>query len=175
MNVPSVDTSRLTFLAGGGEMGARMRELSWASTPLGSPETWPQSLRSTVSLLLPSKAQLVLFWGPEFVTLYNDAYRPVLGTKHPQALGQPGRETWREIWSTQLGAFEQGTQLRGPNLSPGFATGLTERLRVLRPEHRSVGIIVERDELGSPKQNQLCLGRQQQAHGAAQTLWPGFG
>src|SRR6185369_4914259 len=84
-----------------------------ASTPLGSPETWPQSLRSTVSLLLPSKAQLVLFWGPEFVTLYNDAYRPVLGTKHPQALGQPGRETWREIWSTQLGALLEGVVQTG--------------------------------------------------------------
>jgi PAS domain-containing protein len=108
MNGPFVDTSQLTFLAGGGEMGARMRELRWESTSLGSPETWPQSLRSTVSLLLPSKAQLVLFWGPEFVTLYNDAYRSVFGTKHPHVLGRPGREAWREIWDTQLRALLEG-------------------------------------------------------------------
>ena len=47
-------------------MGARMRNLDWSKTPLGPVDTWPQSLRSTVSMLLPSKAQIVLFWGPEF-------------------------------------------------------------------------------------------------------------
>ncbi|HYP97824.1 MAG TPA: ATP-binding protein [Polyangiaceae bacterium] len=113
MNGPLVDTSQLTFLAGGGEMGARMRELHWSSTPLGSPEAWPQSLRSTVSMLLPSKAQIVVFWGPEFVTLYNDAYRPVFGTKHPNALGRPGREAWREIWDTQLRALLEGVVRTG--------------------------------------------------------------
>src|SRR4249919_643470 len=97
-----VDPSKLTFLAGGGEMGARMRELDWSNTSLGPPHTWPQSLRSTVSMLLPSKAQIVLFWGPEFIVLYNDAYRPVFGAKHPHALGLPGREAWSEIWDTVL-------------------------------------------------------------------------
>jgi len=92
----------LTFLAGGGEMGARMRRMDWAGTPLGVPESWPQSLRSTLSMLLPSKAQIILFWGPEFTVFYNDAYRPVFGAKHPHALGLPGREAWSEIWNTQL-------------------------------------------------------------------------
>src|SRR5690349_8156359 len=95
-------SSRFTFLAGGGEMGARMREMDWSHTKLGAVETWPQSLRSTVSMLLPSKAQIVLFWGPEFVVLYNDAYRPVFGAKHPYALGLPGRQAWSEIWDTML-------------------------------------------------------------------------
>ncbi|HEX2670036.1 MAG TPA: PAS domain-containing protein, partial [Polyangiaceae bacterium] len=113
MNDPFLDPSKLTFLAGGGEMGARMRQLPWASTPLGAPDAWPQSLRSTVSLLLPSKAQMVLFWGPEFVTIYNDAYRPVFGTKHPHALGQPGREAWREIWDTQLSPLLEGVVRTG--------------------------------------------------------------
>jgi len=113
MNDPFVETSHLTFLAGGGEMGARMRDLRWTSTPLGPPETWPQSLRSTLSLLLPSKAQIVLFWGPEFVTLYNDAYRPVFGKKHPAALGCPGSEAWREIWDTQLCALLEGVVRTG--------------------------------------------------------------
>ena len=83
-------------------MGARMRELDWSDTPLGAVTEWPQSLRSTVSMLLPSKAQIVLFWGPEFSVLYNDAYRPVFGAKHPRALGLPGREAWSEIWDSVL-------------------------------------------------------------------------
>jgi PAS domain S-box-containing protein len=83
-------------------MGARMRELDWSNTPLGAVTEWPQSLRSTVSMLLPSKAQIVLFWGPEFSVLYNDAYRPVFGAKHPRALGLPGREAWSEIWDSML-------------------------------------------------------------------------
>jgi PAS domain S-box-containing protein len=91
---------------GGGEMGARMRALDWASTPLGPVEGWPQSLRSAVSILLPSKAQIVLFWGPDFVALYNDAYRPVFGAKHPSALGQPARECWHEVWNVLQPLFE---------------------------------------------------------------------
>ena len=63
------DRSDLAFLRGGGEMGARMRNLDWSNTPIGPPDTWPQSLRSTVSMLLPSKAQIILFWGPEFTVL----------------------------------------------------------------------------------------------------------
>ncbi|HEX5041766.1 MAG TPA: ATP-binding protein [Candidatus Polarisedimenticolaceae bacterium] len=90
------------FLAGGGEMGARMRALDWSRTPLGPPETWPQSLRSPLSMLLPSRAQIILFWGPQFTVFYNDAYRPVFGAKHPHALGLPGSEAWSEIWDTQL-------------------------------------------------------------------------
>jgi PAS domain-containing protein len=92
----------LTFLRGGGEMGERMRMLDWSTTPLGPPTAWPQSLRSTVSMLLPSKAQIILFWGPEFTVLYNDAYRQVFGAKHPHALGLPGRDAWNEIWDSQL-------------------------------------------------------------------------
>ena len=61
------EQSPLTFLAGGGEMGARMRDMDWSPSPLGVPEKWPQSLRSTLSMLLPSKAQIILFWGDEFI------------------------------------------------------------------------------------------------------------
>jgi len=89
-------------LAGGGELGALMRGLDWAKTPLGPVQTWPQSLRSVLSMLLPSKAQIIVFWGPEFTVLYNDAYRPVFGAKHPRALGLPGREAWSEIWDEML-------------------------------------------------------------------------
>jgi len=94
--------SQLAFFQGGGEMGARMRDLDWSATSLGHAEAWPQSLRSTLSMLLPSKAQIILFWGPEFVVFYNDAYRPVFGAKHPHVLGRPGREAWSEIWDSML-------------------------------------------------------------------------
>jgi signal transduction histidine kinase len=79
-----------------------MRARDWSKTPLGPVKTWPQSLRSVLSMLLPSKAQIILFWGPEFIVFYNDAYRPVFGAKHPHALGLPGREAWSELWDIML-------------------------------------------------------------------------
>jgi PAS domain S-box-containing protein len=79
-------------------MGDRIRTLDWAATPLGPVERWPQSLRSAISILLPSRAQIILFWGPDLIALYNDAYRPVFGAKHPDALGRPARECWSEVW-----------------------------------------------------------------------------
>ncbi|MGH7055315.1 MAG: ATP-binding protein, partial [Stellaceae bacterium] len=85
-------------LAGGGEMGALMRATDWAKTPIGPVETWPQSLRMMVSFLLANRFPLLLWWGPQFCQLYNDPYRPVLGTKHPCSLGQPASECWAEIW-----------------------------------------------------------------------------
>ena len=101
------------FLAGGGEMGGRMRTLDWANTPLGPVEDWPQSLRVCVSMLLASKAQICLFWGPEFVSIYNDAYIPVFGAKHPKMLGQPGRVTWSEIWDSMLHPLLAGVVATG--------------------------------------------------------------
>ncbi len=101
------------FLQGGGEMGALMRAHDWSATSLGPPETWPQSLRSPVSILLPSKAQICLFWGPDLVALYNDAYRPVLGIKHPWALGRPVSEVWKEIWDDVLRPLLEKVQQTG--------------------------------------------------------------
>jgi len=91
------------WLVGGGEMGQLIRMMDWSKTQLGPMESWPQSLRSAVSILLPSKAQIVLFWGADLIALYNDAYSPVLGIKHPWALGRPARECWSEIWDDLLG------------------------------------------------------------------------
>jgi signal transduction histidine kinase/CheY-like chemotaxis protein len=90
------------FLTGGGEMGELLRSMDWSGTSLGPLEQWPQSLRSAVSILLPSRAQICLFWGPDLCAIYNDAYRPTLGIKHPRALGQPAREVWREFWNDVL-------------------------------------------------------------------------
>jgi hypothetical protein len=94
------------WLVGGGEMGALIREKQWSGTPIGAIETWPQSLRSAVSILLPSKAQIVLFWGPELVAIYNDAYRPVFGSKHPMALGMPAKQCWSEVWEVLEPLFQ---------------------------------------------------------------------
>lgn len=88
------------FINGGGECGALVRSINWSKNPVGAIENWPQSLRTTLSIILNSKFPMFLFWGPELICFYNDAYRPSLGNdgKHPQAMGQSGKETWPEIW-----------------------------------------------------------------------------
>ena len=94
-------------------MGALIRARDWSRTPLGPLADWQQSLRTAVGMLLPSGAQVCLFWGPDFVVLYNDPYRPVFGEKHPNALGRPGREAWSEIWEDQLGPLLEGVVRTG--------------------------------------------------------------
>jgi signal transduction histidine kinase/DNA-binding response OmpR family regulator len=79
-------------------MGARMRALDWKQTPLGPLESWSPTLKTMTRFLLVNRFPLLLWWGPEFCQLYNDAYRPILGTKHPQFLGRPTSECWSEIW-----------------------------------------------------------------------------
>src|SRR6202790_254498 len=87
------------FLAGGGEMGALTRAYDWSRSPLGKPETWPQSLSTAVRILLNTNHPMFIWWGPELIQFYNDAYRQTMGPeRHPSALGQGGRECWAEIW-----------------------------------------------------------------------------
>jgi PAS domain S-box-containing protein len=87
------------FLAGGGEMGALTRAHDWSSSPLGEPATWPQSLRTAVRILLNTNHPMFIWWGPDLIQFYNDAYRQTMGPeRHPSALGQGGRECWAEIW-----------------------------------------------------------------------------
>ena len=87
------------FLRGGGEMGARMRAKDWSETPLGSVEQWPQSLCTSLSICLGSHLPIVLWWGPQFVMLYNDAYGALLtGNRHPQALGESAEKVWPDHW-----------------------------------------------------------------------------
>src|SRR5260370_15684768 len=87
------------FLAGGGEMGALTRAYDWSASPLGAPETWPQSLRTAVRILLNTNHPMFIWWGPQFIQFYNDAYRQTMGPeRHPNALGHGGRECWAEIW-----------------------------------------------------------------------------
>jgi hypothetical protein len=95
------------FLPGKGEMADRIRAHDWARTSLGALDQWPAVLRHSVSFLLSSKAQIVLFWGPDLVVLYNDAYRPVFGRKHPWALGLTAREAWSEVWGFLGPVFDE--------------------------------------------------------------------
>jgi signal transduction histidine kinase len=85
-------------LAGGGVMGGVMRANNWHGTQLGPTSMWPQSLRTSLSICLASRFPIVLYWGPDFITLYNDAYSQILAEKHPWALGRPCAEVWSEIW-----------------------------------------------------------------------------
>ena len=80
------------------EMAELIRTKDWAQTPLGPMSSWSPSLRMMVPFLLANRFPLLLWWGPEFCQIYNDAYRPILGTKHPHFLGRPVRECWSEIW-----------------------------------------------------------------------------
>jgi PAS domain S-box-containing protein len=103
------------FLSGGGDLGALMRAYPWESTPLGSPESWPQSLKMAIRIMLTSRQPIWIGWGEELTYFYNDPYKSIIGGKHPGALGRPTREVWREIWpqigpmlDTALGG-DQGT------------------------------------------------------------------
>ena len=87
-----------SVFAGGGEMGARMRALDWSATDLGPLEQWPQSLRACVGVMLGSGYPMLVCWGPAYTMLYNDPYRPLIGTKHPAALGCAIREVLPETW-----------------------------------------------------------------------------
>jgi hypothetical protein len=101
-----------------------IREHDWSQTPLGSIDGWPQSLKTSLSICLASRFPIVLYWGPERVVLYNDAYRAILGTKHPWALGQRCSDCWAEIWDT-IGPMLDGV------VQTGDATWSNDLLLVL--------------------------------------------
>jgi len=103
----------LDLMAGGGEMGALMRSHDWANTTFGPVSKWPQSLRTALRICLDSRFPIVIWWGPELRLLYNDAWRPSLGTtKHPQALGSPGVKVWSDVWDT-IGPMLEGVMRTG--------------------------------------------------------------
>jgi PAS domain S-box-containing protein len=99
--------SRTEFLAGGGEMGKLIGTMDWSKTPLGPIESWPQSLRTTVSLCLASNFPISLAWGPRHTQIYNDGYWPICGAKHPHSTGQDFSECWASAWPVIGEAFER--------------------------------------------------------------------
>lgn len=88
------------YVKDGGEMGQLTRSFNWEDTVLGNPDDWPQSLLTTLGIILHSKFPMFLWWGPELIQFYNDAFRPSLGKdgRHPSALGQRGEDCWPEVW-----------------------------------------------------------------------------
>jgi hypothetical protein len=96
-NQPGQPAGRECF-AGNGEMSARMQSFDWSKTPLGPVEFWPQSLKTTVRIMLTSRYAMWMAWGPELTFFYNDAYTPTLGIKHTWALGSRASQVWAEIW-----------------------------------------------------------------------------
>lgn len=95
------------FLLGGGEMGERIRNFDWATTPLGAPETWDQSLKTSVSICLNSNFPIAIYWGKDLILIYNDAWSPIPGNKHPRVLGMPAKEAWKDIWKEIKPEFEK--------------------------------------------------------------------
>ncbi len=100
------ETNAVKFLMGGGASGKLIRSRNWRETPFGEPDSWPQSLRSAVSICLGTNFPIAIYWGPELALLYNDAWSDIPGEKHPWALGRPGREVWPEIWEAIWPLFD---------------------------------------------------------------------
>lgn len=140
----------MQFLSGGGEMGAMTRAKNWENTPVGPVSQWPQSLRTTLSIILSSKFPMFLWWGPELICFYNDAYRPSLGEngKHPNILGMPAEEAWPEIWTIIKPLIDQvlqgGSTWSEDQLIPIFRNGKIEDV------YWTFGYSPVNDESGKP-------------------------
>ena len=105
-------------------MGRLMRAQDWSATQLGAISDWPQSLKTAVQIILGSRYPMFIWWGRDLINLYNDGYLPMLGKRHPAALGQPASVIWSEIWDIV------GPQTEAV-LHEGRATWNEERLLLL--------------------------------------------
>jgi PAS domain S-box-containing protein len=101
------------FLSGGGEMGKLIRSMDWSKTALGPIESWPQSLRTSVSLCLSSTFPILIAWGPETIQIYNDSYRPICGEMHPRSMGMNFRICWESALEVVGDKFTRGQQGEG--------------------------------------------------------------
>ncbi|MGC2774721.1 MAG: ATP-binding protein [Bradyrhizobium sp.] len=103
------------LFSGGSELAGLMSRFDWAGNPIGPPEHWPQSLKTAVRIMLTSQQPIWIGWGKELIYLYNDAYKAIIGGKHPWALGRPTSVVWHEIWEdigpllAQASGGDQGT------------------------------------------------------------------
>jgi PAS domain S-box-containing protein len=94
----TTEPSYLELFANGGEVGELLRKRDWQASQLGRPDAWPEVLRTTCRLILASRFPMFVAWRPDLLTIYNDAYIPVLGARHPKALCARFRDIWEEIW-----------------------------------------------------------------------------
>lgn len=95
-----------SILANAGEVGRQWRAFDWSTTSVGTVETWSPALWTAASISLTSQIPTIVLWGPDFVQIYNDSYRRILGNKHPLAMGQPTRECWAEVWDINEPIYE---------------------------------------------------------------------
>ena len=138
------------LVAGQGEMAALVRAKDWSLTSLGPVDTWPQSLRTVVNVVLDAHYPMLVLWGPSFVQIYNDAYRPVLGaTKHPRALGQRAEECWPEIWGMIGPMFERALTRGEATWNDDFLFVL-DRNSYLEETYFTFCYSAVRDESGKP-------------------------
>ncbi len=93
-------------------MAALVRAHDWSRTPLGPIDAWPQALRVAVGICLNSRFPMFVWWGEHLINIYNDAYIPILGKRHPHALGQPAQPLWHEIWPV-VGPQAEAVMRRG--------------------------------------------------------------
>ena len=105
-----------SVFAGSDETSACLRALDWSATPLGPVEQWPQALRTIVRVVVASGYPMAICWGPDYVLLYNDAYRPIAGTRHPWALGRSAREVYPEAWDF-IGTMYESVMARGQTVN----------------------------------------------------------
>src|SRR5687768_8446244 len=112
------DSAVASVFAAPGEMAERCRTVDWAATALGPVEQWSQSLRTMTAAVLASRNPMLLFWGPDLIQIYNDAFRPSLGSasgphaRHPRALGMRAADFWTDVWSV-VGPQIDGVMSRG--------------------------------------------------------------
>lgn len=99
--------SNSNCLVGGGAAGEYLRSIDWNKTALGPVDGWPLSLQTAIRIVLGSKFPMMIHWGPELITFYNDAYAPSLGKKHPGNLGRPAKEWWSEMWDDLVPIFDK--------------------------------------------------------------------
>ncbi|WP_249582331.1 hybrid sensor histidine kinase/response regulator [Pseudomonas viridiflava] len=112
----SNNTAALCFPEESAQIGALLQTAVMNQSPLGHPSQWSVCLKNLIATALPVHAQIVLFWGPQFIALYNDAYAPSIGDKHPGALGRPAIENWGELWD-DLEPLLQGVRDTGKTFS----------------------------------------------------------
>src|ERR1039458_6706806 len=101
-------------------MGRLVRSMDWSKTTLGPVEDWPGSLRTMLGVVLGSRFPMLLWWGPDLLQLYNDAYRPILRDKHPASFGAPAAQVWAEVWDVtgpMARSVQEEAQRRGPRIS----------------------------------------------------------
>jgi PAS domain S-box-containing protein len=112
-NLQSINSADVSWLSGGGEMAALISTIDWSQTPLGPLHDWPQSLRTSVSLCLSSTFPILVAWGPEYIQIYNEAYRPICGGKHPASMGEPFKVCWATALPVVGDKFDRAQQGEG--------------------------------------------------------------